>query len=171
MPNSVRVQTVYDFTFKTLGSATPLPLAAFKGQVLLVVNTASKCGFTGQYEGLEKLYAAYKDQGFVVLGVPSADFGGQEYAQDTEIKSFCGLNYGVHFPMASKEIVKGSNAHPLYKAAAQHFGFMGTPRWNFYKYLINRKGEFVDYYVSTTVPQSGKIKKALEKALKQAAAE
>lgn len=161
-------QTVYGFSFKKLNTADPLPLAAFKGKVLLVVNTASKCGFTGQYDGLEKLYHTYKDQGFVVLGIPSADFGNQEYADDAQIQSFCKLNYGVSFPMANKETVKGDGAHPFYKAAAARFGFMGTPKWNFHKYLINRNGEFVDYYVSTTKPQSGKIKKALEKALSEA---
>ena len=168
MPNpSLAADTVYDFSFEKLNSGDPLPLKAYEGKVILVVNTASKCGFTGQYEGLEKLHNTYKDQGLVVLGVPSADFAGQEFGDDGEIKKFCELNFGVTFPLASKEHVKGKDAHPFYKAAADRFGFMGSPKWNFHKYLINRKGEFVTYYMSTTKPLSGKLKKAIEKELKK----
>ena len=104
----------YDFSFHTLVSHQPLPLASFRGKVLIIVNTASKCGFTPQYASLEKLYEKYKDKGLVILGVPSNDFAGQEPGTDQEIVEFCKLNYGVSFPMTSKEIVSGKNAHPFY---------------------------------------------------------
>lgn len=158
---------VYQYSFEKLNTQEPLPLSAYEGKVLLVVNTASKCGFTGQYEGLENLYKKFKDQGLVIIGVPSADFADQEFAEDGKIKEFCELNFGVTFPLASKEHVKGDDAHPFYRAASDRFGFMGTPKWNFHKYLINRKGELVNYYVSTTKPESGKIKKAIEKELQK----
>lgn len=105
----------YDFSFKTLMGEEPLPLSQFKGKVILIVNTASHCGFTPQYEGLEKLYNKYKDKGLIIIGVRSNDFGEQEPGNNQEIANFCKLNYGVTFPMASKEIVSGDNAHVLKK--------------------------------------------------------
>src|SRR5688572_22228472 len=107
-------QTAYDFSFETL-DGQPLPLANFKGKPMLIVNTASKCGFTGQYKGLQALYDKYKDKGLVVIGVPSNDFGQQEPGSASEIKKFCELNYGVTFPMTSKQVVSGDNAHPFYQ--------------------------------------------------------
>ena len=159
---------VYDFSFKTLVGGKPMPLSNYKGKVLLIVNTASQCGFTPQYEGLEKLYAAYKDKGLVIIGVPSNDFGAQEPGSSEEIAHFCKLNYGVSFPMASKEIVSGSDAHPFYKYAKKTLGFGTAPKWNFHKYLVNRKGVLIDYFNSTTSPDSSRIKSAIESALSEA---
>lgn len=160
-------QTAYDFSFNHLMEDKPLLLAEFKGKVILLVNTASQCGFTPQYEGLEKLYETYKDQGFVIIGVPSNDFGGQEPGSNQEIAKFCKINYGVTFPMASKEVVSGDDAHPFYKWARKTLGFGTAPKWNFHKYLINRKGELVDYFNSTTSPENDRVKEAIEKALKE----
>lgn len=157
----------WDFSFHTLVGHTPLPLSSFRGKVLLVVNTASKCGFTPQYASLEKLYETYKDQGLIVLGVPSNDFASQEPGTDQQINNFCQVNYGVTFPMTSKEIVSGKNAHPFYLWAKQNSGFGTSPKWNFHKYLINRKGELIDYFYSTTSPDSPRFTKAIEQALSE----
>ncbi len=133
---------------------------AYQGQVILIVNTASKCGFTPQYEGLENLYAKYKDKGLVVLGFPSNDFAGQEPGTEEEIKSFCRLTYSVEFPMFEKVSVKKSTASPLFERLAA--AGAPYPKWNFYKYLIDRDGNLVDYYASITKPQSSKVVKAIE---------
>ena len=157
----------YNFSFQTLAGHKPLPLESFRGKVILVVNTASKCGFTKQYAALEELYKQYKDQGLVVLGVPSNDFGGQEPGSEEEIGHFCQINYGVSFPMTTKEVVSGANANPFYLWARKTLGFGSAPKWNFHKYLINRDGELVNYFYSITSPESPRLKKAVEKALKQ----
>lgn len=157
--------TAYDFSFTSLVGNNPMPLSAYRGQVILVVNTASQCGFTPQYEGLEKLYKKYSDKGLVILGVPSNDFGQQEPGSNQEIAHFCALNYGVSFPMASKEDVVGDNAHPFYKWARTQFGMMSAPKWNFHKYLVGRYGKLVDYFHSTTTPDSSNLIEAVEKAL------
>lgn len=158
-------QSAWHFSFQTLTGHKPLPLSTFEGKVVLVVNTASKCGFTSQYSELEKLYKKYQSRGLVILGVPSNDFGQQEPGNNQEIANFCQINYGVSFPMTSKEIVKGKNAHPFYQWAHQQLGFGSAPKWNFHKYLINRNGELVTFYYSTTKPDSPRLLKAIEKAL------
>lgn len=155
----------YSFSFRTLIGNEPLPLHSFQGKVLLIVNTASKCGFTPQYERLEKLYEKYKDQGLVILGVPSNDFGGQEPGSEQEIATFCHINYGVSFPMTAKEIVSGKKAHPFFLWARQQLGFGTAPKWNFHKYLINREGELIDYFYSMTSPDAPRLIKRLEKVL------
>jgi len=153
-------------TFAPLMSGEPINLDDLKGKVVLIVNTASKCGFTGQYDGLEKLYRNYKDKGLVVIGVPSNDFGAQEPGAEEDIADFCKFNYGVTFPMTAKYRVKGSNAHPFYKWARQELGFAGAPKWNFHKYLMNKRGELVNYFHSTTRPNSARLLKAIEAALR-----
>ena len=157
-------QTVYDFTF-TQPNGNTLKLSSFVGKVLLIVNTASKCGFTKQYAGLEALYNKYKDRGLVIIGVPSNDFGGQEPGSDAQIQEFCQLNFGVTFPVVSKEVVKGKNAHPFYVWAKKKLGFGTAPKWTFHKYLVDREGHIVDYFNSPTAPDSPKIEKAIEKIL------
>ena len=157
----------YGFSFRHLMEETPLPLSDYKGKVIMVVNTASKCGFTPQYEGLEVLYQRYKDQGFVIIGVPSNDFGEQEPGSSQEIATFCKKNYGVTFPMAAKETVSGDEAHPFYVWARQVLGFGTAPKWNFHKYLINRQGKLVDYFNSTTSPDASRVTKAIEALLKE----
>ena len=157
--------SAYEYIFHTLIGHHPLPLNSFRGKVLIIVNTASKCGFTPQYASLEKLYEQYKDRGLVILGVPSNDFGSQEPGTDQDIADFCKLNYGVSFPMTSKEVVSGKKAHPFYLWAKQKLGFGTAPKWNFHKYLINRKGELIDYFNSTTSPDTTRFVKAIEKEL------
>lgn len=160
-------KTAYDFAFKTLIGEKPLSLSEFQGRVILIVNTASKCGFTKQYEGLENIYKKYQAEGLVIIGVPSNDFGAQEPGSSEEISNFCKLNYGVSFPMAAKEVVSGENAHPFYVWTKSELGFGTAPKWNFHKYLINRKGALIDYFHSNTAPDSEKIIKAIEKALSE----
>ncbi len=158
-------RTAYDFTFRSLLEEKPMPLSAYRGKVLLVVNTASQCGFTGQYAGLEKLYKTYAPKGLVILGVPSNDFGEQEPGTNQEIASFCKLNYGVSFPMAAKEKVTGDQAHPFYTWAAETLGFGTRPKWNFHKYLIGRDGHLIDYFASTTAPDATALTLSIESAL------
>jgi glutathione peroxidase len=155
----------YDYSFNTLVGHKRLPLSSYKGKVLIIVNTASNCGFTSQYASLEKLYEKYKERGLVILGVPSNDFGRQEPGTEKEIVNFCQVNYGVSFPMTTKEVVSGSKAHPFYLWAKQKGGFGTAPKWNFHKYLINRKGELIDYFYSSTAPDSTRFVNAIEKAL------
>jgi len=135
----------------------------YGGQVLLVVNTASKCGFTPQYEGLEAMYAKYKDQGFAVLGFPSNDFMGQEPGSEEDIQEFCTLTYGVKFPMFEKVQVRGSGATPLYRDLAAATG--EAPGWNFHKYLIDREGKVVASFGSRTTPDDPKLVAEIEKLL------
>ena len=125
-----------------------MPLSQFKGKVVLLVNTASECGYTGQYEGLEQVWLANKDKGLVVVGVPSNDFGAQEPGTAGEIASFCKLNYGVTFPLTDKLVVKGAAAHPLYQWATAKAGNAGRPKWNFHKFLFGRDGEFIDWFIA-----------------------
>jgi glutathione peroxidase len=153
--------------------ALPLPALSggtidpdsLRGQVVLVVNTASKCGFTPQYAGLEALWQEFRGRGLVVLGVPSNDFGGQEPAGETEIASFCAVNYGVDFPLLAKQTVSGAKAHPLYRWAAERTGPLGVPRWNFHKLLITRDGRLLDWFSSITAPESDRLRSAIDRAL------
>ena len=151
-----------NFKHSRLQDDTPQNLCQYAGKVTLVVNTASYCGFTSQYEGLEKLYATYKDKGLVVLGFPSNDFS-QEPGDSKEIADFCYNTYGVKFPMFSKTAVKGKEAHPLFAALAKSSG--KSPGWNFNKYLIDREGKLVSHYGSTTGPNDKALLAAIEKAL------
>jgi glutathione peroxidase len=138
------------------------PMAAYRGKVVLVVNTASECGFTPQYAGLEKLWQDYRERGLVVLGFPSNDFGQQEPGTAEEIRTFCDLNFHVTFPMFAKVVTKGEGQSPV-------FAFLTAkkpkPRWNFYKYLIARDGAVHDYFVSLTSPDSKRLRRAIDKAL------
>lgn len=157
--------TAFDFSATTI-AGKPRKLSEFKGQVLLVVNTASQCGFTPQYKGLEKLYEQYKDRGFVVLGFPSNQFGAQEPGADSEIAQFCEMNFGVSFPLFSKIDVNGANAHPLYQwLVKEKKGFLGTEgiKWNFTKFLIGRDGQVIERYAPTTKPEE--IARDVERAL------
>jgi len=140
-------------------------MTAFNGEVVLVVNTASKCGFTPQYEGLQQIYTEYHDQGFEVLGVPSNDFGGQEPGTAEEIRDFCALNFGVTFPMAAKADVVGDDAHPFYQWAHVQLGDEAIPRWNFHKLLIDKHGKLIAAFPSTTVPTAEEIRTAIAAAL------
>lgn len=160
--------TVYEFEFTAI-DGTKLPLSDFKGKEILIVNTASLCGFTGQYDGLEKLYEKYKDRGLVVLGVPSNDFGEQEPGSETEIKSFCETKFNISFPLTQKYDVVGDQAHPFYKWALAELGAGARPRWNFHKYLVAPDGRLVDWFSTITGPSSSRVERAIEKNLPRAA--
>lgn len=150
-------------TFPRLQDEKPQSLCQYRGKVLLVVNTASYCGFTDQYKGLEALYARYKDRGLVVLGFPSNDFGNQEPGTGKEIAEFCTSTFGVKFPMFAKSSVRGENANPLFAELSQASGT--RPKWNFYKYLVGRSGQVIDSYSSMTTPDDRGLVRDIEKAL------
>jgi glutathione peroxidase len=141
----------------------PVSLCRFSGKVLLVVNTASECGYTPQYEGLEKLYRRYRDQGFAILGFPANDFGAQEPGTNKEIAQFCQVNYGITFPMFAKTSVVGANANPLFRELAAKTG--KPPRWNFHKYLIDRAGQPVAAFESAVEPEDTRVTAEIEKLL------
>jgi glutathione peroxidase len=162
--SAVECPALLNHTFPALQDGKPMPLCQYAGKVILVVNTASFCGFTSQYEGLEKLYAQFKDRGLVVLGFPSNDFGEQEPGSDKEIADFCRLTYGVEFPMVAKTTVKGRDANPFYQKLAELTG--SKPRWNFHKYLINRDGTQVVAYTSFTKPEDKDLLKKIDEFLK-----
>ncbi|WP_119422368.1 glutathione peroxidase [Desertibaculum subflavum] len=158
--------SAWDFTFDSI-DGKPLSLSDYKGKALLVVNTASQCGFTPQYKGLQALWSHYRDKGLVVLGVPSNDFGGQEPGTAAEIKQFCEVNFDVDFPLTAKQKVVGGEAHPFYRWIAAEFGEGAAPRWNFHKYLIDASGQMVGAYPSRVAPESEEMRKAIEAALPQ----
>ena len=156
-------RSMYTIKTTTLEGA-PVDLSQYQGKVVLVVNVASRCGFTGQYAGLQKLYDTYKDKGFVVLGIPSNDFGGQEPGSEKEIKEFCTTKYAVTFPMLSKEQTKaGSGQSEIYEFLGTRMGKL--PGWNFSKYLVNKEGQPVAFYASTVAPDDKALAKAIEQAL------
>jgi glutathione peroxidase len=160
-------QTIYPFTVTNI-EGDAVSLASFKDKVLLIVNTASECGYTPQYKDLEELYKEYRDQGFEVLAFPSNDFGEQEPLNGAEIADYCSAHFRTTFPVFEKAAVKGENAIPLYQFLSnkkQNGHVNIAPRWNFQKYLVNRKGEVVNYYFPFTKPTSRRVKKGIEKLL------
>jgi len=162
-------KSIYDFTMKDI-DGKEVKLDSYKGKVLLIVNTASKCGYTPQYEGLEKIYDKYKEQGFEVLGFPANNFMGQEPGTEEEIKEFCTLKYDVSFPMFSKISVKGADQHPLYTFLTNpktNPNSSGEITWNFNKFLIDRNGNIVVRFGTKETPESENITQAIEKYLKE----
>lgn len=158
------MSNAWDFEFTAI-DGQPLPMTTFKDHPVLVVNVASKCGLTPQYDGLEKLYAEYRDKGFVVLGVPCNQFMGQEPGTEAEISEFCRTNFGVDFPMTGKVDVKGDSAHPFYKWAVEQVGEPAEPVWNFHKLLVGKDGKLVNVFGPRTDPLDPEIKAAVEEAL------
>jgi glutathione peroxidase len=156
-------KSFHDFSIESI-SGEDIVLADYKDKVVLLVNTASQCGFTPQYAGLQKIYDRYKDDGFVVLGVPSDDFN-QELSNDDDVKKFCEIRYGVNFPLTSIQKIKGESAHPLYKWISGNTSVIGQPRWNFHKYLISKEGQIVNWFSSMTSPTSEGLLKQIEQAL------
>lgn len=155
--------SIYDFTMNSIdGKSTPLK--TFEGKVVLVVNVASKCGFTPQYAGLESLYKKYENKGFVIVGVPANNFGGQEPGSNEEIKTFCSRNYNVTFPMLAKVSVKGDDMTPLYHYLTSTGG--GDVKWNFTKFLVGKDGKVIQRFESKVAPESPELTSAIEKALK-----
>ncbi|MFQ3595190.1 MAG: glutathione peroxidase [Sphingomonadaceae bacterium] len=156
--------SAFDFTMTRI-DGKPLPLSQFKGQVLLVVNTASMCGFTPQYEGLQKIHDRYKARGFTVIGVPSGDFMSQEYDDNAKIAEFCETRFGISFPMTEKSRVKGAQAAPFYRWAKQGLPANNEPQWNFHKFLVGRDGQLIAGFGSRVAPESPELARAIEKAL------
>lgn len=159
------MSTVYDFS-ATLNNGSEKSLSEYSGKVLLIVNTASKCGFTPQYEGLQSIYNQLKDKGLEILGFPCNQFGSQEQGSDSDIQEFCSLNFGVSFPLFSKIEVNGDGAHPLYNYLKDEApGLLGTKaiKWNFTKFLVGKDGKVIKRYGSTTKPEA--IVKDIEAAL------
>ena len=160
-------QTIYDIEVKSI-TGEDVSLSTFKGKVILLVNVASKCGFTKQYDGLQKIYDKYKDQGFVILGFPANNFMKQEPGTDEEIQEFCRINFGVTFPMFSKLSVRGKNQHPLYSFLTNkktNPDYSGRITWNFNKFLIDRNGEIVNRFGSRVEPENEELIKAIENEL------
>ena len=154
----------FDLSINSINNQV-IDLNTFNGKTVLLVNVASKCGFTKQYSDLQKLYDDYKNRGLIVIAVPSNQFGGQEPGSNNEIKNFCETNFNISFPITDKVDVKGSNAHEIYKWAKKNFGKPTIPKWNFHKILINKEGKIEDTFNSFINPTSIKIIEKLEKIL------
>jgi glutathione peroxidase len=166
-PEAPVANSIYDFTLKDI-DGKDASLAQYRGKVVLLVNVASRCGYTPQYEGLEKVYLKYKDRGLVILGFPANNFMGQEPGTNEEIKTFCSLKYNVTFPMFAKISVKGDDIHPLYKYLTDkqtdpQFG--GDVKWNFNKFLVGRDGRIIGRFEPAVKPESADVTQAIEKAL------
>ena len=154
----------YDFEFKDLDGSS-LNLSDYKGKVIVVVNVASQCGFTSQYEDMQEVWEKYQAKGIVMLGVPSNDFGNQEPGDNKEIKNFCEAKFGITFPMTEKVKVKGNEAHPFYTWAKKNHGSSAVPKWNFHKIIIDRNGKIHETFSSITNPSSKKFIKIIENLL------
>tara|TARA_B100001123_G_C15025597_1_gene913282 strand:- start:223 stop:774 length:552 start_codon:yes stop_codon:yes gene_type:complete len=154
----------YDFTFKDLDGSN-INLSQYKGKVIIVVNVASQCGFTNQYEDMQKIWEKYQSKGIIMLGVPSNDFGNQEPGSNSEIKNFCEAKFGISFPMTEKISVKGPGAHPFYIWAREKHGKSAIPKWNFHKIIIDKNGKVADTFSSITNPTSSRFIKTLEKLI------
>lgn len=155
-------RTAYQFSFMSIDEVTLIKLDSYRGKVVLVVNTASLCGYTQQYQGLQTIWNKYRNKGFVVLAVPSNDFGGQEPKSESEIKDFCQGAFGVTYPLTKKYHVRGAKAHPFYKWADKITVGKGRPRWNFHKYLLGRDGRLINWFSSKVRPASRVLSKAIE---------
>jgi glutathione peroxidase len=154
----------YDFSFNDI-DGTPLKLSEYKGKIIVVINVASQCGFTSQYEDMQNIWEKYQSKGIIILGVPSNDFGGQEPGSNSEIKTFCEAKFGISFPITEKVNVKGSEAHPFYKWAKDNHGKSAVPKWNFHKIIIDKSGKVNETFSSITNPSSKKFIKAIEKLI------
>ena len=161
---SNNTETFFDLNVNSINGDV-LNLSKLKGKTILLVNVASNCGFTKQYEDLQNLYDSYKSKGLIIIGMPSNQFGGQEPGSESEIKNFCETNFNITFQMTSKYDVKGDNAHPIYMWAKETFGRSAVPKWNFHKILINKEGKVEDTFASFTNPMSKKIINKLEEIL------
>ena len=157
----LRRVTAFDFSFTSI-DGLPMPLGVWAGRPLLIVNTASKCGFTPQYQELQELWETYRDRGLVVIGVTSNDFGKQEPWGEEKVRAFCTKRYGVNFPLTAKTRVFGLGKHPFYKYAGRWAGFVGTPKWNFHKYLVSPEGYMFDWFFPFTSPMAPQVTQAIE---------
>ena len=164
LTNVLHAASIYDFTLNSIDSK-PVPLSEYKGKVLMLVNVASRCGYTPQYTGLESLYEKYKSQGFVILGIPANNFAGQEPGTNAEIKTFCKSKYAVTFPMMSKISVAGADKTPLYQYLTSNGKTSGEIQWNFIKFLIGRDGQILARFEPAVTPDDPSLNAAVEKAL------
>ena len=155
---------IYDFEIESI-TGEKINFSKYKDKAILLVNVASQCGFTKQYEDLQNLWEKYQDKGLIVIGLPSNQFGGQEPESNREIINFCKVNFNINFPMTDKIEVKGENAHPIYLWAKKNYGKSTIPKWNFHKILINKNGKIQNTYSSFTNPMSKKIINEIEKIL------
>ena len=155
----------YDFKFKDL-DGSPLYLSEYKGKVIIVVNVASQCGFTKQYEDMQNIWESYQSKGLIMLGIPSNDFGKQEPGSNKDIKNFCEAKFGITFPMTEKISVKGDNRHSFYSWAKKNYGMSAIPKWNFHKIIVGKDGKIHETFTSITKPDSKKFIKSIEEALK-----
>lgn len=156
--------SAHDFRFSGI-AGEDLPLSAFAGKAVLVVNTASHCGYTPQYADMQALWRRYRERGLVVLGVPSNDFGAQEPGDEAQIEAFCQSNYQVDFPIAAKQVVIGGDAHPFYRWIVDEFGEAAAPKWNFHKYLVAPDGSLAGLWPSEVAPLDDEIRAAIERLL------
>ena len=166
-PPIAQAADAHDFSFTDI-DGEELSLSSFAGKAVLLVNTASRCGFTPQYDDLQAVWERYRGRGLVVLGVPSNDFGGQEPGSEAEIKEFCEVNFAVDFPLTAKTNVRGSEAHPFYRWAETELGDAAAPRWNFHKYLVAPDGRLVAWFPTRTPPTDTTVTQAIEAALASA---
>ena len=158
--------SLLDHNFRKLASSEEVNLCeAYSGKVLLIVNTASKCGFTYQYNDIETLHQKYKKDGLIIIGIPSNDFGNQELSSNQKVKEFCTINFDISFMLTEITNIKGEKGHPFFKWVKKEAGFLAFPKWNFYKYLINKEGLLVKWYTSTTRPSSTKITTEIDKII------
>lgn len=164
MSQVAQAENFHQFTMNNI-KGEPVNLESYKGKVVMVVNTASLCGFTKQYSALQEAYDKYKDKGFVILAFPANNFGNQEPGSSEEIKEFCEVNFGITLPLMEKISVVGDDAHPLYKWLQEEAGFTGKVRWNFHKFLIGKDGSYKTWFSSITDPKSSRVEKAIEQAL------
>lgn len=155
---------IFNYVFNSI-DGDPFSLDRFRGQLLLIVNTASECGYTPQYQQLQRLYENYRTTGFAVIGIPCNDFGGQEPGDEAQIAEFCGTQYGVRFPLTAKYPVLGRDAHPLFRDLLDLHGPDILPRWNFYKYLFSRNGALLEHWPSKTAPDDLGLIRTLERNL------
>ncbi|MGD1922638.1 MAG: glutathione peroxidase [Paracoccaceae bacterium] len=165
---AARRKSAHDFKFVDI-DGEEFSLSQFAGKPLMIVNTASRCGFTYQYDGLQALYDRYRDQGFVLLAVPSDDFGGQELDSEAEVKHFCEVNFNLDFPMTSITKVRGRRAHPFYAWAREVLGASQAPGWNFHKYLVDGSGRLVEAFSTRVEPNAPQVQSAVEKLLERGA--
>ena len=154
----------YNFSFNSI-DGKKISLKEFKGKPILIVNTASLCGFTYQYSDIELLYKKYKQNGLIVIGIPSNDFGNQELSSNKKVKEFCNINFNISFSLTEITNIKGESGHSFFKWIKKEAGFLAFPKWNFYKYLINKEGLLVKWYTSTTRPSSTKITTDIDKMM------
>ena len=163
MVNKVKANA-YKFNFTSI-EGNIINLNSLAGKPILLINTASLCGFTNQYNDIENLYKTYKEKGLSIIAIPSNDFGNQELSSNKEVKEFCKINFNISFIQTKITHIKSKNGHPFFKWIKEDAGFLAFPKWNFYKYLINKKGELDSWYASTTKPNSEKLIKAIDKVL------